>query len=747
MKLNKHIKKFLIYTVFAFVISLSMSSMYIFSGDFVKSMDGTLRDYMFKFRGEEKQNNNVVVIDIDEKSLATLGQWPWSRDDVAQVLINLTNANVASIGMDIIFAEHDRSSPHKVLGDYNMSIEGVENYDETLAIVIANSPTILGHQFEFEENKYMKKEPLNVSVIVVEKNKSFEQEHILRAKGTTLNIPIIQDNSYSSGFINNIPDTSGMVRSVPLIIQFEEQMFPSLAMELIRVALGVEKIVINYDEYGVESIQLADFVIPTDKHGRLMINYRGPSKTFKYISALDIYNNDFDPKDIDGKITLIGTSATGLLDLRAIPFDQVFPGVEVHANAIDNIIEEDFLSAPSYMDSINLMVIFMLTFITVYVVTYSPLWINPFIMATMGLGATYGVFYTLFEHKIIVELFIPLLSIFSATIGATFFDYIFEIRNEQLIKKKFATKVSEDVMKNLLENMDDDGFKALDREVTIFFSDVRNFTNISEASPNAQNLIEFMNTYMDPMSDIIIEHKGTIDKYIGDAIMAYWNAPSKVENHAEHAVLAALEQIHELKNLNLSIRKNPNFKEIVEMVNKNNMEPIDIGIGINTGMATVGEMGSSARSDYTVIGDAINVGARLESLCKYYNSKLNISNYTKDQLEGEYIYRFLDLVRVKGKKEPIEIWQIHDLDTDEHEEKLYSVTTEQIKKELASYHNAIDLYKQSKFKEANEIFTQLNNCEEKTNNAVYEMYIERCVHYIFEPPKDFDGVFEHTTKG
>jgi adenylate cyclase len=215
----------------------------------------------------------------------------------------------------------------------------------------------------------------------------------------------------------------------------------------------------------------------------------------------------------------------------------------------------------------------------------------------------------------------------------------------------------------------------------------------------------------------------------------------------QRALIATLKQLHLLDSLNKQIEQDPRFEAVVAMSKKNKVPVIDIGIGLNTGVAVAGEMGSSQRSDYTVIGDPINLGARLESLCKYYNSKCNISNFTKAKLTGKYIYRFLDLVTVKGKSEPIEIWQVIDFDVDEAEHKLYSVSREQLDKELELHHKAVNLYKNSKFTEALEIFKDLNLWENKTNKNIYDIYIQRCEHYIQEPPKDFNGVFVHKTKG
>jgi len=301
-------------------------------------------------------------------------------------------------------------------------------------------------------------------------------------------------------------------------------------------------------------------------------------------------------------------------------------------------------------------------------------------------------------------------------------------------------------MEDILKNSDSDALEGKQKEITVFFSDVRGFTNISEAMGDAKRLIKFMNEIMEPMTEIIIDEKGTVDKYIGDAIMAYWNAPLDVKDHADRAVVASLRQLYELKELNQILRVDAEFENVVKMADRANIPIVDIGIGLNSGEAIVGEMGSKKRSDYTVIGDAINLGARLESLCKYYNSRLNISNYTKQRLKGKYIFRFLDLVTVKGKEEPVEIWQVHDFDRD-GDDVLFYHSKKELLKELGEYHEAIKLYKSQKFLDALGIFKKLDALEHKSNLKIYEIYIERCKHYVEYPPKDFNGVFVHTTKG
>ena len=721
---KKKLKKIFIYSLASFITALTLSFIYIFFPTLPDSFDNRLRDYLFTLRGEIPNNDTVAIVDIDEQSLKSLGQWPWSRNKVAKILENLTQAQAAIIGFDIVFAEEDRSSPHKILKQFNIQKDNIPNFDETLAQVVASTPTILGYQFELEEKKFIDDKTPEIPAIFIERNKANDEQNLITAHGTIMNIPILQDNAYSSGFFNNIPDDSGVIRSVPLIISYDNMIYPSLALELLRIATQTQKVFINYDDQGVSSISLNNIEIPTDRHGRLLINFRGKEGNFKYISALDIYNNTFNQEDIQGKIILIGTSAAGLKDLRATPFESVYPGVEVHANAIDNIIAGDFIYKASWADGLNILLIFTLSFVVVFLITYTPFWVNPLISIIFISLSVYTTYMALFDYGIVIHLFFQLCTIMIAAISATLLDYFYEIKQEEAIKRKFASKVSKDVMDNLLKNIDDNTFQAMQKEVTVFFSDVRGFTEISENMKDAQSLIQYLNQYMEPMSNIITKYEGTIDKYIGDAIMAYWNAPADVKDHADKAVQASLEQIGHLTTLN-------------KIFEENNQPLIDIGIGLNTGEAVVGEMGSIGRSDYTAIGDSINLGARLESLCKYYNSKLNISNFTKAQLKETYTFRFLDLVTVKGKVEPIEIWQVIQKEP----------ANELLQTELDTYHNALKLYKNSQFEEAFKVFNALENDENKTNKNIYKMYMERCENYMQNPPENFNGVYVHTTKG
>ena len=743
-------KRFWIQILIGLFVAFLMGTVYIFVPTAYQSIDDRLRDYLFIVRGPIQTTDNVTIVDLDEKSLRELGQWPWQRYKVAQLLQRLTEAGAGVIGFDIVFAERDNSSPAKVLDEIGLHVaegEEIPDYDAIFAQTVTSTPTILGYIFAMGDDHIEPSSGPMIPAIFIEKGKG-DKEYLLQPWRPILNIPIVQNNAYSSGFFNNIPSEDGIVRSVPLVMKYDMVVYPSLAMEMIRVLHNANRVYVNYSEgTGVESVQVGETLIPTDRHGRLMVNYRGPGRTFPYISAVDIYNGDFDPKLVEGKFILIGTSAAGLLDLRAMPFDNVYPGVEAHANVIDNILSGDFITRPAWIPAADLLIFIVISMGLATALAFASAGVS-LVLALVSLSA--GMFfnyYMLFEQGLTFNILFMLLSIVVVFLLSTIANYFLETRQKEMIKGKFASKVSPAVMEDILRNPDPNVLAGTDREITVFFSDVRNFTNISEAIGSAKNLITFLNEYMDPMTEIIIKEQGTVDKFIGDAIMAYWNAPHDVPDHPDRAVVATMEQLHALDGINEKIRQDPRFENVVKMSDEKGVPPIDIGIGLNTGMAIVGEMGSKGRSDYTVIGDPVNLGSRMESLCKFYNSKCNVTNFTKERLKGKYIYRFLDLVTVKGKKEPVEVWQIHDYDRDESLHKLYTVSRARLDEELARYHHAIELYKAAKFTEALEIFKEMEEWPDKTNKNIYKIYIERCEHYIAEPPEHFTGVFVHTTKG
>jgi adenylate cyclase len=640
MKKNNLLKtEFIVILVLCFFVSF----FYLQKNSFFENLNKNLTDYLYMIRGEKKPSNNVIIVDIDEKSLKKLGQWPWSRDKVAKILQNLTNANVGIVGLDIVFAETDNSSPKIILNKLGLHNIKAPDFDKILADTLLETPTITGYIFDFKE-EFIRGSIPNIPAIIIEKG-DIKSNILPRASGIITNIPLIQTNSFSSGFFNTIPDSDGIVRSVPLLVKFKDTVYPSLSLEILRLVYGSNKIVINYIDTGVESVSIGKKNIKTDKFGRVALNYYGKSKLFKYISAVDIFDNKFKKEDIEGKIVLIGTSASGLLDLRATPLESTYAGVEIHATAIENIINDEYLKKFEFEEIANLSVIWLLLIlILIFFKFFNALKSTIF---SASLVAMYLVFvFWLFESKmILINIIYPL----SASIGLYMFlssiYYFFETKQKELIKKKFSKKVSLAVAETLINEDTKDVLEPKEREVSIFFSDIRGFTSISEKLQNPKKVIDFLNFYMTPMAEIITKNGGTIDKFIGDAIMAYWNAPLEVKNHADMAIKSAISQIKRLKKLNIELKKL-------------NFPCIDIGIGINTGLVVVGEMGSSGRSDYTIIGDSVNLASRVEGLCKTYKTNILITEFTKNSLKEEYNIEFVDEVKVRGKKELVKIYKV-----------------------------------------------------------------------------------------
>jgi adenylate cyclase len=325
----------------------------------------------------------------------------------------------------------------------------------------------------------------------------------------------------------------------------------------------------------------------------------------------------------------------------------------------------------------------------------------------------------MFNQGLITNFFVS----FASTLALFMFfmvkNYLSEIKKTKKIKNKFASKVSQNVMNEILSNKENNSLDTKNKEVTIFFSDIRNFTTISEDLADSSKLINILNKYIAPMSDIIIEHKGTIDKYIGDAIMAYWNAPLDVENHADKAVEASLKQIKTLQSLNIEFKKS-------------DMPVINIGIGINTGNVVVGEIGSATRSDYSIIGDPVNLSSRLESLCKMYGVQILISEFTYKKLTKKFASMYVDRVRVKGKKQAIDIYQI--LTT--------QMISKKLKEEINTFNKAISLYRNKNFTNALGIFKILLSIQNNQNKTIYNIYLKRCQDYISNPSKSFDGIYD-----
>jgi adenylate cyclase len=671
---------------------------------------------MFILRGELPKNDNIIIVDIDDKSLKAYGQWPWSRDTVSKLLNNINQHNPGIIGLDIVFSESDRSSPHLLKEKFPNLPDNLPNYDTLLAHTFQSAPIIGGYIFTFDKQKHNTDAPMIPAVIVQKGLKN--NQSILSPSSTILNIPLLQDTLYSSGFFNNIPDANGMIRKVPLIMKYDHTFFTSLALEMVRIYSNQNRVDIMGDTYGIDELSFGDFHIPIDNFGRLFVNFRGPKHHYEYISASDILNNNIQGSILENKFVLVGTSALGLYDLRAIAYDSNIPGVEIHANVIDNLLTGDYLSQPSNHILYNLLILWILIFILMYIFNQIRSWlIVPFALVLFyGLG--YGLFTLLFKYGLVLNLLFPLLAFLFTLILSIAIDYIVSFKQKEEAKKILGKKVSTSVMNHLIKHSDEDLVSPKELEATVFFSDIQGFTSISEKLESPDKLIKMLNTYMTPMVESIIKHEGTIDKFIGDAIMAYWNAPLTVTSHADKAVTSAIEQIESLAKINAIIH--PLYD-----VN------INIGIGLHTGIVTAGDMGAQGRSDYTVIGDNVNLASRLEGLTRYYDVQILISEATYNALKDKYTIRPLDIVEVKGKSNAVEIYEVicntSTIDTEE----------------LQLYNKALTEFRDANVNEALKRFTYL---EENYPSILYTQYRNRCLYFKEHPEEAFSAILKMTTK-
>ena len=723
MNFIKSHSKIWIHIVSVLVISLAMFVIYLTQREYYEHTDSIIRDYMFELRGEIEPSGNVVIVDIDEKSLLKYGQWPWSRDLVAKLIDNIMLSGAYVTGLDMVFAEEDKRSPHTIAKTLGIDPLKLPNYDALLADIFSYyNSLVVGGIFLTNSREVQSFDDATgaESSIYIERG---GYNHLINFQSTIPNIQIIQDSLYSNGFLNTVPDKDGTVRSVPIVMKSKTTgIYPSLALEIYKVYLGKNgkdvTVTIEGTEDGVEGIYIDNSLyIPTDRFGRILVNYRGKKKTFEYISALDVIEMNEGAKKLNERFVFLGTSALGLFDMRPTPFDSTMPGVEIHATVLDNLLMDDFITASPDAETIVLALILFVIIIsvTLFASIHEYLSIPLFIMM---LYALYFFNYELlFHYHFVINIIIPLLSLIISFIVTISINFILTSSQKKVAMHAFAKKVSPAVMDDLIQHDTEGLLIPIEREVSVFFSDIRSFTSISEKIGSPKKLIKLLNTYMTPMVDIIIDEKGTVDKFIGDAIMAYWNAPIEMPNHADNAVRSAIKQIETLQKINIDIKKEFGIE-------------IEIGIGINTGVATIGDMGSEGRSDYTIIGDHVNLASRLEGLTKQYKAKILITADTKDRLKGKYTIRSIDLVKVKGKKKAVSIFEI-------------IVDKNITDNEIQTYEKALALYRDEKIKESLKIFQKLY---ENSNALLYDIYIKRCKYYIDNPDISFDVALTMTTK-
>ncbi|MDX2455916.1 MAG: adenylate/guanylate cyclase domain-containing protein [Gammaproteobacteria bacterium] len=694
--------------------------------------------YDLRFRAllpdERKPDPRIVIVDIDEKSLRQEGRWPWSRATVSRLTQRVFEQGAFVMAMDVVFAEPQRNPIDALLGHLDpetrqallsntLVADLIKSQDQLFAEVIRDYDIVLGYTFADASDppKGMLPEALPLPGDVV------EDLLVPRMDSYVANLEVLQRQAATAGFFSIMPDADGVIRRAPLLLRYGGQLYTSLALETIRRYLQVAQI--NLDgvpvdgSIAVESVSLGELLdIPTDAAGKVLVPYRGRQGSFHYVSAADVLNGLPSTGLLDGAIVLFGTTAVGLYDLRATPVQGVYPGVEVHASIIAGILDGHFPFEPSWAAGANVATLLGLGLISVLVAPFiSPIVTMLLSLVFMGLLIALNL-WLWSSQGIVLAIVAPLVLVAMTSIADLAYGFLVEARSRRQLKAIFGQYVPPERVEEM--NRDPDGNFAVDgesRNLSVLFCDIRSFTTISE-SLAADELKRLLNHFFTPMTGIIFNGKGTIDKYVGDMIMAFWGAPIHDDNHRQHAVEAALAMLDKLVELRADFRER-------------GWPEVNMGIGINSGMMNVGDMGSEYRRAYTVIGDAVNLGSRLEGLTKYYGVGLIVSEATAEGLTGITL-RCLDRVRVKGKHEPVTIF--------EPAGKKAALSYETITAIKAS-NAAVGLYFSGQLEAALDGFRSL--AEAYPDDSFYSLYLERIPRLLAEGiGPDWNGVFVHTSK-
>ena len=706
-------------------------------------------DLRFLSRGKIATTGEVALVTIDEKSLDELGRWPWPRVRIAQLLDALVKYDAQVVGFDIVWAEPDENSQFKGLSAVKkklteLSVENqrLENYlsvalkeadtDRILADSVAQSRrAVLGYFFHFfaQEGLSTKKKvlqenfpPLSSYNLVKYTSEEAAKVPLFTADYAEVNLPDISEAAEGAGYFNIFPDRDGTVRWVPLVIKYQGQHYCALSLAVLQKFLGNAPLALRVAEFGVEQVRLGDISIPTNEEGRMLINYRGPQKTFPHYSATDVIHGRVPADAFRGKIVLVGATAIGIYDIRVTPFDHVFPGLEVHANVIDSILKQDFLYRPNWVTLFDLLAIILIGVAMGIIL--------PGVKALWGaLAAGFILLALILSSKFIfqgigawVNMTYPVLNLVLTYLGITGYRYMTEEMEKKKVRGAFQYYLTASVVEQMLKNPEKLKLGGEKKDLTVLFSDIRGFTSISERMA-PESLVKFLNEYLTKMTDIVFKYDGLLDKYIGDALMAIWGAPLDQPDHARRACFTALEMVEELRVLQ-------------EKWAAEGMPRLDIGIGINAGPMVVGNMGSERRFNYTVMGDSVNLGSRLEGLNKLYGTNVIVSEMTYERVRDEILGRELDSVRVKGKHQPVKIYELLARRAEVSAEQ--QALTEEFNSALAEY-------KKRNWDQALQTFQSL--LTRHPHDGPTKLYVERCQTLMRNPPPlDWSGVYTLTTK-
>jgi adenylate cyclase len=741
--------------------------------EFAQRLELNTLDTRFRLRPLQSTHPDprIVIIDIDQQAQEVLGRWPFSRSYFAKMLDILREDHASVAAFDITFSKPDQTAAPlrslqttlekrkqsgetvdpKLLNEVSSLIAEYDADTQFAASIRKFGPVILGNYFLFTRadleglsddtlstyadqlsffayppahavrSQFAKQDKLNLM-------EDFSGAKLLprgtEANLNTLSSALSGDTSWV-GFFNAPPDNDGVVRRATLVLPYgrsqnpeEWDLYPSLDLMGARAMIGHDGLDTNlfFGPIGITTIELgSSTAVHPDGRGQLMINYQGPWGTFRHYSIVDILDRKFSPGTFQGKLVLIGATATGIGDLRATPFGGTnFPGVEIHANVIDNILNDRFLKRGARQALVDAFLIFSFGIpLGIWMALVTPRWMW-FGIALLPLLVV--VDYLAFLQGWWLNFTVPAMTLSANVVFVSLYRALIEEKEKRRVRSEFGQFVPPEVIRRLL--LDPKLVEPRKTEITVMFSDIRGFTTISEKL-DAQDLALFLNLYLSDMSRIVFDRQGTLDKYIGDAVMAFWGAPYEEPGHAERACNCALDMMKRVG-------------ELQKQWEAEGKPRLDIGIGLNTGVASVGKMGSSLRAGYTALGDTVNLSSRLEGLNKDYGTHIlvNESTYSASKDSG-FIFRELDLIRVKGKLQPVTIYELTGRATE-----ISGDATEILSRFIA----ARSLYQARKWQDAQNAFQAI--LDKWPADGPSRTYWKRCQEYLFdEPPQNWDGVF------
>ena len=685
-------------------------------------------------------NSPVVIIDLDDESLQEVGQWPWPRNMVAQMVQNLFRLGVGVVGFDIVFAEPDRMSGKNVVTSMvgidaamKKKLEALPSNDAIFGKLIrAARRVVVGQAGLNSEKEYEGRKPLRSRVFERQlKGARKPQDWAPSFPGLLRNVDQIERFAGGHGILSLVPEPDGIVRRVPAFFKNGKRLYPTLSVEIMRLAAGRSGVVTKGGLAGIIEVAISKQIkVPTDRIGRMWPYFSKTDKK-KYVSAKDVLAGTVDPKAIRGKLAIIGTSAVGLFDIKTIPTERFIPGVEVHAQLIESVLTKSFLSRPGFVDVAEMALALVGgMLIIIFVPWIGAKWtLLMFLVIAGGAGGTS--WYLFSEQKIILDAAFGIMAIMLLYVTLTYTSYAAEEAERRQTRDAFSKYLSPAMVEQVVEDPSLLSLGGTKRDMTLLFCDVRGFTSISELF-DAEGLTVLINKLLTPLTDIILARQGTVDKYMGDCIMAFWNAPMDDLQHAEDGCRAALEMVAAMAPLNERLKleaKEEGRKHL----------DLKVGLGLNSGEAVVGNMGTAQRMDYSVLGDTVNTAARLEGQSKTYGVDIVIGPNTHEQVP-DFATMQLDNIQVKGKTVGLLVYAL--MGDEELAKDPEFIKIKEIDEAMLSAYSA------QQWDEAKSLLVELRTKGERFKlDVLCDLYESRIRAYEAEPPgEDWDGIFIATTK-